>query len=410
MTTTNPVPLAKRGKAKNGQGSVYELPSGSWRWEIKLDGQKHGATVRNKTEAEKAIGKTITDHARGVLAPPDKTTLAEYTARVIARQKHLRPRSVKLYTNEMRYILEIQLGKYKLGEMLIRDVRAQHLKEAMTLLSEKDLKGQRGQPVIGKRMSPRTLAKVLMRTRSIFREAVQDQLIYVSPADALKPARYMSAVETAEKVGTSLDFVQLARLQEIGSMLENAGLCRAWTMVFTVVSVGLRRGEACGLTWADIDFERGLMSIRRARVADDGKILETGTKTFASRRDIPMPKSLIGILEKLKERQELEQTKAGGQWQDTNAVFATPLGTWVNPSHIKTGLEQCLKWSNPLTFEKNRRSIRTQVQPETLGKLEAVVKSGELYALMTYGTLTPHLHFVLVCLLKWSVRPLVMPR
>jgi integrase len=371
---------AKRGKAKtrgNGRGSIYQLPSGAFRWEKKIDGNKYGGTVRNRTEAEQAISKITVDHARGILAPPDKTTLAEYTARVIARQKHLRPRSVRLYTNEMRYICEIRVGKQKLGEMLVRDVRAQHLKEALTLLSEKDMKGQRGTPVTGKRISPRTLAKVLMRTRSIFKEALQDQLIYASPAEAIKPARFIATARPTEAIGTSLEFADLARFQEIGSLLEQAGRCRVWTMLFALVSVGLRRGEACGLTWADVDFDKGILSIRRARVADDGAVLETGTKTFKSRRDIPMPQSLIHALRTQQARQKLEQDQAGEAWQNTGAVFATSLGNWTHPSHLENGLRVVLKWSDPKGFAKNAQGVRTRVKPQMLAKLEAAVMAGK---------------------------------
>lgn len=57
-------------KAGNGQGTVQELPSGKWRWEVTLgytlEGKRQsisGVCV-NRTEAGIAKAKAITDHSR----------------------------------------------------------------------------------------------------------------------------------------------------------------------------------------------------------------------------------------------------------------------------------------------------------------------------------------------------------
>lgn len=55
------------------------------------------------------------------------------------------------------------------------------------------------------------------------------------------------------------------------------------------ISLGLRRGEALGLRWEDVDLDRGLVTVKRAlqRVAGTLSIVEL--KTRASYRSINLP-------------------------------------------------------------------------------------------------------------------------
>lgn len=376
--TLDPGATQKRGKAKargNGRGSIYALPSGSVRWEIKLDGIKHGGTVKNKTEAERAISKTVTDHARGVLAAPDKVTLSKFAARVLARQKHLRPRSKRLYGVEMAYLAGVKLGGQTLGEMPVRDIRPQHLKDALAILAETTMKSSRGKGDTGKPMSPRTLVKVLTRAKSVFREAVQEQLIYVSPAENLKPGKFITIDQQLEEVGTTLDFEQLARFQAVGSVLGEAGVCRVWTLLFTMVSLGLRRGEACGLTWDDVDFKKGTLTVRRSRVSDNGAIIESLPKTLKGRRELVMPPSLIGVLKAHQSQQKLELGRCDLPRQ-TNAVFTTSEGNWLHPSSVAIGLRAILKWSDPKNLENFGKHLVSHTDPSLREGLLTTIRAG----------------------------------
>jgi integrase len=52
-----------------------------------------------------------------------------------------------------------------------------------------------------------------------------------------------------------------------------------------MATTGLRRGEACGLRWTDVDFEAEAMVVQRAVVIVHGEgLVEKDTKTHASRR------------------------------------------------------------------------------------------------------------------------------
>ena len=60
---------------------------------------------------------------------------------------------------------------------------------------------------------------------------------------------------------------------------------------------GVRTGEMSGLRWSDVDFEKGVIHVRRNRLASkEFGVYEKDPKTKTSKRDIPMPKELIADL------------------------------------------------------------------------------------------------------------------
>ena len=64
---------------------------------------------------------------------------------------------------------------------------------------------------------------------------------------------------------------------------------------------GIRTGEMSGLRWSDLDFEKGVIHVRRNRLASkEFGVYEKEPKTKTSKRDIPMPKELMKDLQEYK--------------------------------------------------------------------------------------------------------------
>ncbi|WP_083865722.1 hypothetical protein [Deinococcus peraridilitoris] len=133
---------------------------------------------------------------------------------------------------------------------------------------------------------------MLTRLRSLFREAVSDRIIYANHMEGVRRVR----APRSESAGTALDFEQAARLHAVGWALHSAGLCRLWPALFTAMSIGLRRGEVMGLTWADLDLDGGVLKVRQARVMGVEGFETNDPKTANSRRDIHLPTSLVAVL------------------------------------------------------------------------------------------------------------------
>jgi integrase len=98
---------------------------------------------------------------------------------------------------------------------------------------------------------------------------------------------------------------------------------------------GLRMGEILGLRWRDIDLEQGRMAVSQALQRQKGRgLVLTETKTDRSRRTIALPVKLVAALKAHRVRQLEERLAAGSRWQDSGFVFASGVGTGLEPRNL----------------------------------------------------------------------------
>ncbi len=93
------------------------------------------------------------------------------------------------------------------------------------------------------------------------------------------------------------------------------------------LAVGLRQSEALGLRWADVDPEKGALSVRLGlhRVGGQGLVYEE-PKADRSRRTVALPAPLVEALRAHRAARLEERIAAGPLWQDHDSVFAQPNG------------------------------------------------------------------------------------
>lgn len=104
--------------------------------------------------------------------------------------------------------------------------------------------------------------------------------------------------------------------------------------------MGLRRGEICGLSWGNIDFERGIVDICHS-YDTLGNLKQTKTK--AGMRLLPLPTGVSSALLAHKEAQAERFTRTN-QWRrpeegyivqsDDSPVISDHCGTRVLPSSL----------------------------------------------------------------------------
>lgn len=96
----------------------------------------------------------------------------------------------------------------------------------------------------------------------------------------------------------------------------------------------MRRGEALGLAWADVDLENGRLTVRQALHRVDGELRLDQVKTDASVAVLPIPAPLVSILRGRRSRQLEDRLTAKGQWRETGLVFTTASGGFLEPRNI----------------------------------------------------------------------------
>lgn len=369
----NPEPTTKKKDKKekdkdkrgNGRGTIWKLPSGRWRWQVTLgftlDGKRQAmsGTAENPTKAEVAISQAVADFSRGLLGASENITLSQYSERWLKRQKGLRPNSISNYQSEIDHVVK------HLGKLKVKDIKPHHIKDCLVKLSETTMEGGRG---AGKLMSSRTLGKVRTRLKAIFREAVNDQIIYVNPCDGVKAVRQ----PTPEPVGIALDDVQMTRLHELGLALYEAGRERLFPAIFAAASIGLRRGETMGLRWEDVDFSKNVIKVRKSLCVNNGQPELGELKTRHSRRDIPLPLSLKNILLLQREKQRLERERAESAWSETGAVFATTTGGFTHPANLNRAITNLCEWSNVDVLTDSRMLV---IPVERRARLRLIIQA-----------------------------------
>mgnify|MGYP000984859476 CR=1 FL=1 len=176
-----------------------------------------------------------------------------------------------------------------------------------------------------KALSAQTIRYYHMMLSSMLSTAVEWQIIPANPCDRVK------APKIKKKEAQYLDEIQAAQLIEC---LDSEPL-QYKTMIMLFLYSGMRRGELCGLEWADVDFKRGLISITKESLYLPGEgIFDDTTKNKTSERVIRIPPDMITLLKEHQKKQAAERLKLGDQWKGSKKIFTSRNGRQLHPDSI----------------------------------------------------------------------------
>lgn len=164
-------------------------------------------------------------------------------------------------------------------------------------------------------MASSTVYKVFMVLRLSLDDAVRDGLLAVNPMQKVRPP----AIESEEVRHLSADEVGLLFTALQGSQYE--------AIVRLLAFSGLRKGEAIGLRWVDVDFDRRTFKV----VLTLSGFGPTEPKTKKSRRTLEMSEYLTTLLETQRMKQLEDRVRAADVWTETGYVFTSETGTPLDP-------------------------------------------------------------------------------
>ena len=164
----------------------------------------------------------------------------------------------------------------------------------------------------GKPLARKSVIHHLNLISDIFNYAVQMEVLNHNPCvnikvpKGTKKEKQIYTLEEVERILTYLDQEPL--------------IFRAF---FTLeLNTGLRRGEMLGLEWKDVDWDNGIISVRRTSNYTPSKGLYTDTtKTPKSQRSLKLPDLVMDLLRELKSQQEHDRDEIGTKWVETDRVF-----------------------------------------------------------------------------------------
>jgi integrase len=100
-----------------------------------------------------------------------------------------------------------------------------------------------------------------------------------------------------------------------------------------ILVLGLRRGEALGLAWGDVDIEAEEIHIRRQLQRIGSELYLRDTKTASSAAVLPLPGIRVTALGLRAECQADDRTYAAA-WAESGLVFTTGHGTPYDPRNF----------------------------------------------------------------------------
>ncbi|MEG8183919.1 site-specific integrase [Nocardia terpenica] len=320
----------------NGSGTIGQRQDG--RFELKLfvdtpDGKRKRVSVYGRTWEEADAERTRLKELQRKGIPVDVTTMTvrqymKYWLDEIAEPK-IRRTTFATYEGDVRLHIVPGLGRHKLKALTSRHVRTfiTGLRtKCQCCAQEKD--AGRAKPrccakspaeCCGNVLSISSIQHVLRVLRAALQDAVEEELISRNVAKMVQ-------------VGGNGDYkVRAFSAVEAKRLLKAAEKHRLHALWAVALSMGLRRGEALGLKWSDVDLSGRRLVIRQALHRVDGKLQLEQVKTEGSNATLPLPRPLVAILRNHRKQQLEERFKAGREWKESGLVFTTKFGKPIEP-------------------------------------------------------------------------------
>jgi integrase len=122
--------------------------------------------------------------------------------------------------------------------------------------------------------------------------------------------------------------------EQTGTFLDRAARHRLYSLYHLIAFRGLRRGEACGLRWADVDLDEGTIRVRWQITQIGGRTEQGRPKSEAGERQVTLDQHTIKQLSAHRARQHQERLATGDTWHDTGFVFTQPGGDPLAPMAV----------------------------------------------------------------------------
>jgi integrase len=326
---------------------------GSWSYtaSVPASGGKRKQVMRggftNQVEAQTALDE-LRDKARRGIVVTRRLTVAQYLDEWVAAKADLKPSTVHAYQSHIRLYLTPLLGHHRLDEL-----RSAHVADALADV-----------PV-----SPATRQRIRATLRSALSDAAREGMVTVNAAGLVKLApgkrprglvwtddrvkRWREANQALERWQAAdlpdPDGTYRAKLEEaaqppspvmvwtpaqLGEFLDTAHDDRLYALWHLIAHCGLRRGEAAGLEWTEVDLDNARVQVRRQRTVIGRQVVEGTTKSGAGERVIALDAGTVTVLRAHRKAQLQERMAWGEAWQDTGKMFAKEDGAALHPEYI----------------------------------------------------------------------------
>lgn len=238
-------------------------------------------TFRTKKEAQSELSQAVAKVDRGTFIDATKMTIAELLTFWLDQHRHnIRPATNQQYTNLVNAHLIPSLGSVALQKLSPAHLAAMY--------AEKRVSGRR----IGTGgLAPRTVRHLHVVMHEALDFAVKMQLVSRNVTDAVDAPRF----SRKEMTTWTPEHIRMFLVTAAGDTYSPI-----WILY---VTTGLRRGEALGLRWRDVDFATGRLQVAQSVVDVGGHVHIQEPKTNAARRSVHLSPACMDALAEHRNRQ-----------------------------------------------------------------------------------------------------------
>jgi len=308
---------------------------------------------RTKKEAETALTDILGELQRGTYVQLAKITLAQFLRDewLPTIERTIRPTTLVGYRCIIAAHLTYGFGTTPLQKLtpsainrfygkLLTEPRISR-KKPKEKSEEEDKKESPEPEEQPKPLSPTTVRHVHALLHRALGDGVRWGRLQRNPADAADPPQVTRAGAKEMKTwsaGQLRTFLDTTKDERLGAV---------WHVLATT---GMRRGEALGLHWEDVDLDGAngtgpVLRVRQALVSAGYKVSLSEPKTQRGRRTIALDTGTVTVLRKWRDRQKAEAQEWRELWTNTGLVFTREDGTAWHPDRISKLFEQAVSAS-----------------------------------------------------------------
>jgi integrase len=332
----------KRSRRGRGEGGIsFREDKQLWEGRISLGFDGRGKRIRKtvygetKSDVAEKLRKLQTEHDAGRLIETEEMTVKEYLTRWL---QNTAKESVRATTWERyRQLVECYLVPL-LGGLKLSKLRPLHVEQCYATMA----KGSDDRKPAG--ADTRKSAGVILS--AALRHAVRIGVIHSNPAAEVKKAR------PAQREMAFMTAPQAKRFLDAAKSNKN------YALFALAVGTGARQGELLGLTWADIDFEKGTMDVRRALAQVKGEFAIKEPKSKSSLRTVTLPRfALLAV-----EDHRTAALKAG---RISGSVFCTRTGGFIDKKNVRRAFKAIVAKANKA---ESKRATEAKTQPDLIAE------------------------------------------
>lgn len=273
--------------------------------------QRHETFHGSERKAQERWVDVQAEVQKGNAINPSKMPLDEYMEQYFeAASANLRPQTLADYRKRYRHYLSPRIGNLPLDRITPAILQATY----SSLLKSG---GKESKP-----LSPRTVQYCHAILHAALEQAVRWDMVWrnaASLAKAPRPQRRPRDMWTPNEARAFLDRARSHRLYALFAL---------------AASGAMRQEELLALRWRDVDWTAGTITVARALVLVNGKLIFDDTKNHSSRRTVMSGAATLELLQEHRERQAEERRKLGPYYQNGELIFCRQDGRPLRNTYL----------------------------------------------------------------------------